>query len=142
MPNVWVIAEVKEGKLKKVTLELLSKGQELASKTGGALEGVLVGSGVEGLAAEMGSYGAKKVFVAEDASLAAFNGEAYANVIAKIIEENKPGVVLLGASINGKDLAPRLAAKLGAGLASDCTEVDVADGKLTVKRPIFAGKAF
>ncbi len=142
MPNVWVIAEVKEGKLKKVTLELLSKGQELASKAGGALEGVLVGSGVEGLAAEMGSYGASKVFLAEDAALAGYNGEAYANVIAKLIEENKPGIVLLGASINGKDLAPRLSAKLGAGLVSDCTEIDVADGKLTAKRPIFAGKAF
>ena len=76
MPNVWVIAEVKEGKLKKVTLELLSKGQELATKAGGALEGVLVGAGVEALAAEMGKYGASKVFLAEDASLAAFNGEA------------------------------------------------------------------
>ncbi len=142
MPNVWVIAEVKEGKLKKVTLELLSKGQELASKLGGALEGVLVGSGVEGLAAEMGKYGASKVFVADDAALAGYNGEAYANVIAKLIEESKPQVVLTGASINGKDLAPRLSAKLGAGLASDCTEVDIVDGKLTAKRPIYAGKAF
>ena len=142
MPNVWVIAEVKEGKLKKVTLELLSKGQELASKLGGSLEGVLAGSGVEGLAAEMGRYGASKVYVADDAALAVFNGEAYANVIAKLIEENKPQVVLIGASINGKDLAPRLSAKLGAGLASDCTEIGIADGKLTAKRPIFAGKAF
>ncbi|HOO56012.1 MAG TPA: electron transfer flavoprotein subunit alpha/FixB family protein [bacterium] len=142
MANVWVIAEVKEGSLKKVTLEMLSKGQELASKAGGALEGVLLGSGVEALAAEMGKYGASKVYVADDAALADYNGEAYANVLAKIIGENKPGIVLLGASINGKDLAPRLSAKLGAGLASDVTELDVEDGKLAVTRPIFAGKAF
>jgi electron transfer flavoprotein alpha subunit len=142
MANVWVIAEVKEGKLKKVTLELLSKGQEIASKSGGALEGVLLGSGVEALAAEMGKYGAKKVYLADDASLADCNGEAYANIIAKLIEENKPGIVLLGASIAGKDLAPRLSAKLGAGLASDCTEIDVEGGKLVAKRPIYAGKAF
>ncbi|HOX28889.1 MAG TPA: electron transfer flavoprotein subunit alpha/FixB family protein [bacterium] len=142
MANVLVIAEVKEGKLKKVTLELLSKGQELASKAGGALEAVVLGSGVEALAGEMAQYGAAKVYVADDAALAAFNGEAYANVLVKLIEASKPGIVLVGASINGKDLAPRISAKIGAGLASDCTDLDVADGKLVVKRPIFAGKAF
>lgn len=142
MANVWVIAEVKEGKLKKVTLELLSKGQDIAQKAGGALEGVLLGSGVEALAAEMGKYGATKVYLADDAALKDYNGEAYANVIAKLAGDGKPGIVLLGASIQGKDLAPRLSAKLCAGLASDCTEIDVEGGKLTVKRPIYAGKAF
>jgi electron transfer flavoprotein alpha subunit len=142
MANVWVIAEVKEGKLKKVALEMLSKGKELASQVGGALEGVLVGSGVEGLASEMAKYGASKVYVADDAALAEYNGEAYANVIGKLAEEQKPGVILIGASVNGKDLAPRLSAKLGAGLASDVVELGADGGKLTVKRPIYAGKAF
>jgi len=142
MANVLVVAEVKEGQLKKVTLEMLTKGKDLASKAGGALEGLLMGSGVEGLAAEMGQYGAAKVYVADSGDLAEYNGDAYANAAAKVIEDAKPGIVLVGASVQGKDLAPRLSAKLGAGLASDCTELDVADGKLTVKRPIYAGKAF
>lgn len=142
MANILVVAEVKEGKLKKVVLELLTKGKELAGKAGGALEGLLIGSGVEGLAAEMGKFGASKVYLADDAALAEYNGDAFANVAAKAIEGIKPGIVLVGASIQGRDLAPRLSAKLGAGLASDCTEIDVDGGKLTVIRPIYAGKAF
>ncbi len=142
MANILVIAEVKEGKLKKVTLELLSKGKELAAAAGGALEGCLVGSGVEALAAEMGQYGASKVYVADSGDLADYNGEAYANVTAKIIQDAAPGIVLVGASIQGKDLAPRLSAKLGAGLASDCTNISVDGGSLVVTRPIYAGKAF
>ena len=141
MANVWVIAEVKEGSLKKVTTELLSKGVDLAGKAGGALEGVLLGSGVEGLAADMGKYGAAKVHVADSDALKDYTGEAYASAIAKLAEAEKPGIILIGASVMGKDLAPRLAAKLGAGLASDCTEVDVDGGKLTVVRPVYAGKA-
>ena len=82
MANILVIAEVKDGKLKKVTLEMLSKGKELAGKAGGALEGLLIGSGVEGLAAEMGQYGASKVYVAE--ADGAYNGEPYAAIAAKV----------------------------------------------------------
>jgi len=142
MANILVIAEVKDGKLKKVTLEMLSRGKDLAGKAGGALEGLLMGSGVEGLAAEMGKYGATKVYVADGADLAVYNGEAYAAVAGKAIQDSGAGIVLIGASIQGKDLAPKIAAKLGAGLASDCTEIDVDGGKLVAKRPIYAGKAF
>ena len=139
MANVWVIAEVKEGKLKKVTLELLSKGKELAGAAGGALQGVLAGSGVEALAAEMGKYGADKIFVADSPALKDYS-EGYANAIAALAQAEKPGIILIGGSVQGKDLAPRLAAKLGAGLASDCTDVCVDGGKLAVVRPAYAGK--
>jgi electron transfer flavoprotein alpha subunit len=141
MANVWVIAEVKEGKLKKVSTELLTKGRDLASKAGGQLEGVLLGSGVEALAADMAKFGAAKVHVADSDALKDYVGEAFANAIAKLAEAEKPGIILIGASVYGKDLAPRLAAKLGAGLASDCTDMDVDGGKLTVVRPVYAGKA-
>jgi len=141
MANVWVIAEVKEGKLKKVTTELLTKGRDLAAKAGGQLEGVLLGSGVEALAADMGKFGAAKVHVADSPALKDYVGEAFASAIAKLAEAEKPGIILIGASVYGKDLAPRLAAKLGAGLASDCTDLDVDGGKLTVVRPMYAGKA-
>jgi len=143
MPGFWVIAEHKEGKIKKVSLELLSKGQELAKKTGWELGAVLLGSGVEGLAATLGHYGAQKVYLAQSDKLAQYTADAYAKVACDIIEEHKPDIVLTGATIQGKDYAPKLAAKLKTGLATDCTALDMGEeGKLMITRPIYAGKAF
>jgi electron transfer flavoprotein alpha subunit len=102
---------------------------------------VLLGSGVEGLAAEMAKFGAAKVFVADSPALKDYTGDAFSSVVAKLAQDNKPGIILLGASVLGKDLAPRISAKLGAGLASDCTEINVEGGKLVVVRPMYAGKA-
>lgn len=141
MSNVWVIAEHKDGKLKKVSLELVSKGKDLAAKTGGALEAVLIGSGVEGLADALGKQGAKKVYVVEGDALAAYSGDGYAKAAADLIAAKSPSIILIGATAQGKDLAPRIAARTGAGLASDCTGLDVDGGKLAVVRPIYAGKA-
>lgn len=142
MGNVLVVGEVKNEKLKKVVFEMLNKGKNLAFQAGGSLEGLLIGADVKGHAAEMGHYGASKVYVAENYKLSDYNGDAYANVVAKVIENVKPGIILVGATLQGKDLAPRISGKIGAGLATDCTELEFAEGKLLVKRPIYAGKAF
>ncbi|MFH1540229.1 MAG: electron transfer flavoprotein subunit alpha/FixB family protein, partial [bacterium] len=138
MASIWVIAEHKEGKIKKVSLELLSKGKEL----GGDIAAVLLGKGVDGLAAQLGKYGAKKVYLAQDDKLEKYTADAYAKVIADLAKANNPDIILLGASVQGKDYSPRLAAKLGAGLATDCTGLDLDGDKLVATRPIYAGKAF
>ncbi|MEW6203660.1 MAG: electron transfer flavoprotein subunit alpha/FixB family protein [bacterium] len=143
MPGIWVIAEHKEGKIKKVTLELLSSGQQLAKKAGWELAAVLLGSGVEGFASTLGQYGAAKVYLADSEKLAQYTADAYAKVVSDLAQEQKPDIILTGATIQGKDYAPKLSAKLSTGLATDCTALEIgADGKLLITRPIYAGKAF
>ena len=140
MGNILVIGEHAEGKLKKVTLELATKASELAAKLGGEVDTVLVGHGIEN-PAELGSYGVKKVYVVDTAKLEKYNTEGVAKVIQDLVDEVKPSVILGTASPMGRDLLPRVAARLDAGLASDCTELDIQDGKLVATRPIYSGKA-
>ncbi len=139
--NVLVIAEQRDGVLKKVAFEMLGAGAELAAALGGQVEAALLGSGLDGLPDRLAQYGAKKVYVADDESLAAYSSEGYTNTLAAFLGKIEPAVVLIGATAMGRDLAPRLAARLGVGLASDCTAFEIADGRLLVTRPIYAGKA-
>lgn len=139
MSNILVIGEQAEGKVKKVTFELVSKANELAAKLGGQVEVAFVGNVSN--AAEVGQYGAKKAYVLNSAKLEKYNTEGYTKIIADLIGETKPQVVLGTASPVGKDFIPRLAARLDSGLASDCTNLDVQDGKLVATRPMYSGKA-
>ncbi len=140
---IWVIAEQRDGELKKVTLEMLSKGQELADELGAELEAVLIGGDdVEDLADTLASYGAGKVYLARDESLATYSSEGYSQVISKLIEEYAPRAVFFGHTAFGKDLAPRVAQKAAAGMVSDITAVAVEDDEFVFTRPIYAGKAF
>jgi electron transfer flavoprotein alpha subunit len=95
---------------------------------------------VEGIAAELGKYGADKVVVADDAALAEYTTDAYTNVLADAIRAADPAVIIVGASVQGKDLAPRLAARLEAGLAMDTTAVHLEGDQLVLTRPMFGGK--
>ncbi|HSJ55974.1 MAG TPA: electron transfer flavoprotein subunit alpha/FixB family protein [Anaerolineae bacterium] len=139
--NVLVFAEQRDGNLKKVAFEMLGTGKKLATALGGSVEAVLLGSGVDGQAGMLTQYGAEKVYVADDAALQPYSSEAYTATLADLILKTEPAVVLLGATAMGKDLAPRLAAKLGVGLASDVTALEIDGGRLLATRPIFAGKA-
>ena len=139
--NVLVFAEQRDGVLKKVALEMLGVGAELAAGLGGSVEAVLLGSGLGDLPDVLARHGASKVYVADDESLAVYSGEGYTNTLAAFIGKVEPAVVLIGATALGRDLAPRLAARLGVGLASDCTAFEVVDGRLLITRPIYAGKA-
>jgi electron transfer flavoprotein alpha subunit len=136
--GIWVIAEQKDGKLKKVTLEMLSKAKEMAG--GEEVTALLLGAGVEGLAAGMGPYGADKVLVFDADILKDYTTDAYTKVIADAVKEGDPAILLGPATATGKDLLPRVATRLGTGLASDCVELTMADGKLKATRPIYAGK--
>ena len=123
--DVWVFCEQREGKLMPTDFELISKGRDLADELGVNLCGLLLGDNVEGLAKELGGYGADKVYVCESPLLKVYNTDAYAKVICDVIEELKPGAFLIGATNIGRDLAPRCAARLHTGLCADCTHLDV-----------------
>ncbi len=140
MNSILVIGEQQDGKIKKVTEELVSKAAELASKLGGEVWVAFVGA-VPG-AESLGSFGAKKVYILSSPKLDLYNTVGITQVLADLANELKPGVVLGTASTAGKDFFPRLAARLGAGLASDCTNLDIKDGKLAATKPVYAGRAF
>jgi electron transfer flavoprotein alpha subunit len=106
------------------------------------VETVLVGSGVAGLADELGAHGADRVHVFDQAELAAYATEPYSRAVAQVIGQAKPQAVLVPFTAQGKDLAPRVAARVGAGLVSDCVALAVKDGRLEARRPMYAGKAY
>jgi len=136
--GIWVIAEQKEGRLKKVTLEMLSKAREMAQ--GEEVVALLLGSKIEGLAAELGPYGADKVLVFDAELLKDYTTDAYTKLIADAVKEGDPNILLGAATATGKDLLPRVAARLNTGLASDCINLKVENGKLVAARPMYAGK--
>jgi len=140
--GVFVIAEQRDGALRKVSFELASAARKLADQTGDEVSAILLGSGIEGLAAELGKFGVDKVFVGDNAALEPYVTEAHAQVVAKILKDNDAAIALFGASVQGKDLSARVAAKLAAGLATDCTDVKIDGGKFVAVRPMYAGKCF
>jgi electron transfer flavoprotein alpha subunit len=142
MPGILTFAEQRDGKLRRASLEVVSEAKRQAGALGGPVATVVIGPGTEGLAGELASYGADKVYVFDDAAYAAYATEAWAKAVASVIEETKPSVVLFPATAMGKDLAPRVAAKVDAGMASDCVALEARNGKLTARRPMYAGKAY
>ena len=142
MPQgILVICEQRDGDIKRSTHEALSEASRLATALGGEVAALLVGQNVKPKAASLAAFGARRVFVADDARLAGYAADAYVNVAKKVCDDLKPGLILLPATATGKDLSPRLAARLGAGLASDVIKLEPADGGVVATRPIFAGKA-
>jgi len=134
--------EIRDGKIKKSSLEALSEARRKAQDLGLGTAAVLVGMDVGGHAAAAFGLGATKVYLIEDQALAGYSSSAYAAALAAFVDEAKPAALFFAATSLGKDLAPRLAARIGAGLATDCTKVEVKDGGLEFTRPIYAGKAF
>jgi electron transfer flavoprotein alpha subunit len=140
--GVMIVAEQRDGALRKISLELAATARKLADQSGDEVSAILLGSGIEGLAAQLGKYGVDKVFVGDSPAMEPYITEAHAVVVAKVVKDNDPAILLLGASVQGKDLSSRVAAKLATGLATDCTDVKIADGKLLAIRPMYAGKCF
>jgi electron transfer flavoprotein alpha subunit len=136
MSGVLVFTEIKDGKLKKASREALSIGRKLAEAAGGDLIAFASDAAV---AEDAGRYGAKKLYVF---AAAGYSTEAYTAALAQVVSELQPSVVLFAGSSNGRDLAPRLAARLNAGVASDVDRLEWTDGKLRARRPVYSGKAF
>lgn len=120
---IWVFLERREGQLERVSLELLSRGRQLADEAGWPLVGLLLGHGVERLAEEALAYGADEVRLADHPLLEDFSVEGYTEVAFRAILEARPSVLLFGATVNGRDLAGRLAVRLRTGLNADCTDL-------------------
>ncbi|CZR95660.1 MULTISPECIES: electron transfer flavoprotein subunit alpha/FixB family protein [unclassified Clostridioides] len=139
--NVWIFAEQREGKIAPVVIELLGEGRKLATEVDAELCAVLLGKDVDGLAKELITFGADKVYVADDALLEKYTTDAYTKVIKDAIDEIKPEIMLFGATHIGRDLAPRIASRVGTGLTADCTklEIDPEDKKIKQTRPAFGG---
>ena len=123
--GVWVFCEQRQGKLMPTDFELISEGRKLADELGTELCGLLLGDNIEGVAKELGGYGADKVIVCESPLLKDYTTDAYTKVICQMVEEFKPEAFLIGATNIGRDLGPRCAARLHTGLCADCTHLDV-----------------
>ncbi len=129
MNNVFVYIEVEEQTIADVSLELLTKGRELASTLGVKLEAVLFGHNVRSLAPELAAYGADTVWVADDEIFAPFRTLPHTAALVGLIEQQKPQIVLFGATPVGRDFAPRVSSALHSGLTADCTELVIGDHK-------------
>ena len=139
---ILVYLEVRDGKIKKSSLETLSEGRRRSEEMGMECAAVLVGHGLDGLASEAFPYGAAKVYILDNTLLGHYSPSGYGQALFSLVEEIKPQVILFSASSMGRDLGPRLAAKLDVSLASDCIRVSVKAGRLEFVRPVYAGKAF
>lgn len=124
--DIWVFCEQRDGVLQNTDFELISEGRKLADERGAKLVGILLGGeGISRAAGELGGYGADKVIVCEDPALDVYTTDRYCDVICDIVMERKPEVLLIGASNIGRDLGPRVAARLHTGLTADCTHLDI-----------------
>lgn len=139
--NVYVIAEQRDGKIMKVSYELIGKARELADDLGQEVVAVLMGSGVEAVAGDLAKAGADKVVVVDDPMLAEYVTEPYTKAVTAVIKAQDPEIVIFGASSIGRDLAPRVSARIHTGLTADCTklEIDPETKLLNMTRPAFGG---
>ena len=127
--GVWVFCEQRQGALMPTDFELVSEARKLADELGCEVTGLLLGDNVEGIAKELGGYGADKVMVCDSPLLKDYTTDAYAKVVCDMVNEYKPEVLLIGATNIGRDLGPRCAARLHTGLTADATHLDIDTAK-------------
>lgn len=139
--GVWVFAEQREGQLQKVSLELLGEGRKIADKLGSKLTALLIGSKVQNLVEDLSRHGADEVLVVDAPELERYTTDGYTKAICELANAKKPNIIFIGATFIGRDLGPRVAARLETGLTADCTslDVDVESGDLLATRPAFGG---
>ncbi|MFR6185321.1 MAG: acryloyl-CoA reductase electron transfer subunit beta [Lawsonibacter sp.] len=123
--GVWVFCEQRQGTMMPTSFELISEGRKLADELGTKLYGILLGHNIEGIAKELGGYGADGVYVCDHPLLENYTTDGYTKVICDTVMEYKPEVMLIGATNIGRDLGPRCAARLHTGLCADCTHLDI-----------------
>ncbi len=141
MSNVLVFIEQRDGNIRRAALEALTLGRTLSLKTGGALAAAVAGSGIAGLAPELGAYGAARAFVADSPALALYSCEGYTAALDAAVSAFGPSILLVPATSMGKDVAPRLAARRKTSVLSDVMTLEVENGRLIGSRPVYSGKA-
>src|SRR5512136_681745 len=139
MAEIFILVEHRQGQVRDVTYEMLTKGRELAQKANAQLTAVLLGKDVKNHATALSAH-ANNVLVVEDTKLENFNSDAYQKVLASLISERKPLLTLMGHTSYGVDLAPSLAVSLNAPLATDCIDLGFENNTLTVTRQMYGGK--
>ena len=150
--GVYVFAQQVDNEINNIAFELIGKGKDLANALGTDVTAVLVGSNVKNLADELGEYGADRVIVVDDPELKEYRTEPYAHALASVIKKYKPDVFLVGATAIGRDLGPRVSARIHTGLTADCTQLEIGDfpinpipgkeqlhNQLLMTRPAFGG---
>lgn len=139
--GIWIFVEIEGRTTAKVSLELISEARKLASKLNTEVSAVLLGHDVERIAQDILSYGPDNVYLVDHPSLRNFNDEKYSKVIIELVNRYKPDIFLLGATVCGRSLAPRIASALNTGLTADCTQLDIDPEKkiLLQTRPAFGG---
>ena len=140
--GIWVFAEQEEGSVRKVTFEILSEARKIADAKGEQLGAVCLGKDIAGLADKFAPYGADKVYMVEHEALGQYTSDGYAKALSDLIVKEQPSILFFGATVMGKDLSPKVAARVGAGLATDCIEIKLEGDTFCVKRPLYAGKAY
>lgn len=139
--GIWVFAEQRDGEIQNVSLELLGKGRELADQLKTELTAVLLGEGIKDLSKELLYYGADKVIIADHPMLNIYVTEPYTKVLCDAIKAHNPEIILIGATAIGRDLAPRISARIHTGLTADCTSLEIEEEtkNLLMTRPAFGG---
>ena len=138
--DVLVFCEQRDGVMQKVSLELIGKGKELAEKLGQKVIAMLLGAGIEGLTQNLINHGADEVVYVDDKILADYMTEPYTKAATAVIKDINPDIVLIGATSIGRDLAPRIAARIETGLTADCTSLTIEEGgEFWMTRPAFGG---
>ena len=125
--GVYVFAQQVDNEVSSIALELIGKGKDLAKDLNTTVTAVLVGSNVMGLTEILGEYGADRVIVVDDPELKEYRTEPYTHALSSVIEKYKPDVFLIGATAIGRDLGPRVCARIHTGLTADCTQLDIGD---------------
>jgi electron transfer flavoprotein alpha subunit len=131
MDNIFVYCENEKGKIADVSLELLTKGRELAKQLNCKLEALVIGHGLSGIEKELYAYGADTVYLADDERLAPYRTLPHTSIVTGLFKDEKPQIALFGASSLGRDLAPRVSSALKSGLTADCTSLEIGDHKDT-----------
>lgn len=138
---VLVFCEQREGRLKKVGLEALGEAHRLSNGSGRSVIAVVIGSSVGSLVQELADHGASRILIAEDPTLSRYSSEIYATLLAEAVARLQPVAIFMGATAMGRDLAPKIAARLKAALLQDCVALQMeADGTVLATRPIYGGK--
>jgi electron transfer flavoprotein alpha subunit len=141
--RVLTFAEQREGKFKKSAFEAVRTGRKIADEIKAEFLTLVIGNeNAVKIAPELGGYGAEKVIVVQDDRLASYSLTAYSKVIAEVVDKYDVGYIFMSATAMGKELAPRVAGKIDAGFALDCTDLKVENGEVIATRPVYAGKAF
>ena len=129
--GVYVFAQQVDNEISSIAFELLGKAKDLAKDLNTEVTAMLLGSGIKGLADQLAEYGADKVIVVDDPELKDYRTEPYAHALASIINKYKPEIVLVGATAIGRDLGPRVSARVATGLTADCTVLEIGDFPIT-----------